>query len=436
MPPQTSTAKPLRDKRSVALRIISEQAAVPLDQLARFLQSDLRAAERLIEQLRTDRCAKTEVFFDNDSPWIWLTRKGALAAGTGLAHRAYPPYHATLDHRRAVNEVRLHLKEREPRGRWVSETQLQGRRPPGAQIPDALFEVAGECHAIEVELSVKCNRDYHQILTHNCARYDAVIYFCAPATAPKLRRLKEAGTWPNLIVRDLPGSYKSPVRPRKREAKRKPSAEELPILELISEQGAIRTDQLGRFLAVDPDRTQQIVEALVDADLAYRQRCLAGEPEWIILTWIGNRLADTPVEFFRPGAGGVKHWHALNELRLYFAARAPEARWVSRRLLHKRDGRTAKVPGAEVSIDGQRFAINFRLTGTNAATLVPRTDLQNDAYDAVIFFCATKRARLYMERLQDQHRWSKVVIRDMPKPGMYASRPSAAELLVESLLDA
>jgi hypothetical protein len=37
-----------------------------------------------------------------------------------------------------------------------------------------------------------------------------------------------------------------------------------------------------------------------------------------------------------------------------------------------------------------------------------------------------------MERLQDKQRWSKVVIRDMPKPENFTRRPSEAEQLVES----
>jgi hypothetical protein len=436
MQTQTTPTDVPKLRRSAALRVISEQAAVPLDQLARFLHTDLSDAEHLVEQLRDERCAKTEVFFDNDSPWVWLTRKGASAAGTGLAHRTYPPYHATLNHRRAVNQVRLHLEEREPDGRWISETQLGARRPPGAQIPDALFEVAGERHAIEVELSVKTKRHYRQLLADNCARYHAVIYFCAPAPGRQLRRLQGESNWPNLIVRDLPGSCGAPGRSRRREARREPSADELPTLRLIAEQGAIRIDQLARFLDTDPDQSEQVVDALVDANFASRQRCLAGEPDWISLTWVGNRLANTPLDFFRAGSGGVKQWHALNELRLYFAARAPEARWVSRRLLLSEYGKGTRVPGAEVRFDGKCFAINFRLTASNAATIVPRTDLQNDAYDAVVFFCMTPRSRLFMDRLQDQHRWSKVVIREMPKPGAYAPERRPAEVLVDSLLGA
>jgi len=435
MQTQTSTATSSEAQRRTALRAISEQSALPLDQLARFLSSDIFEAEQLVEQLKEDRLAKARAFYVNDSPWVWLTREGASLSGTGLSHQPRGPYHVTLKHRRAVNQVRLHLEQREPQGRWVSETQLQGRKPLGAQIPDGLFEVNGERHAIEVELSAKSKRHYRQLLTDNCARYDAVVYFCAAVTGRLLRRLKAEGTWPNLIVRDLPpGSFSEPKRRPRLEAKRQPTAEELPILRLISEQGAIRIDQLGRFLGASPQQVERIAAELVDANYVSRQLCLVGEPDWIILTWVGNRLAGTSLSLFRAPGGAIKRWHALNELRLYVAARTPQAQWISRRRLARQYGRTAKLPGAEVRFDGRRYALNVRLAGTNPRTLAPRIDLQNDAYDAVVIFCATLPTRVSMERLQEQQRWSKVVIRDMPCA--YATQPRPVEQLVDSLLGA
>jgi hypothetical protein len=419
--------------RANALRFISEQAAVPIDQLARFIKATLPATASLVEELAAERCVRTEIYFDGDLPWVWLTRKGASAAQTGHSYRVYPPYHATLRHRREINEVRLHLEKLEPKGRWTSETAIQGRRPKGARIPDGLFEVGGERHAIEVELSPKTKRQYRILLAENSARYDAVVYFCAPQTGRKLRRLKETENWPKLIVRDLPGYAPRVDRRPRREAKRDPEPEEIGILRLIAEQGTIRIDQLARFLDCGSE-IAQIIETLSRANYLTRERCLAGEPDWIALTWVGNRLSGTSLECFKPGIGGVHQRHALNELRLYLAARSPDARWISRRVLQKTHGKYAKVPHAEVRLGGNRYAINVRLTASNAPTLVPRTDLQNDAYDAVAFFCVVPRARLFMERLQETHRWSKVVIRDMPKLDSYRSAPREAEQLVSALL--
>jgi hypothetical protein len=108
--------------------------------------------------------------------------------------------------------------------------------------------------------------------------------------------------------------------------------------------------------------------------------------------------------------------------------------WISRRLLTMAKGRFKSVPGAEVFLDGKHYAINVRLTPNNGATLVPRTDLQNDSYDAVIFFCATPRARLYMERLLEQNGWSKVVVRDLPRPDSIRIQQRPVNDLVDTLL--
>lgn len=105
-------------------------------------------------------------------------------------------------------------------------------------------------------------------------------------------------------------------------------------------------------------------------------------------------------------------------------------------MLRQAHGPTAKIPGAEVRLDGHRYAINVRLTALGSVTLEPRIDLHNATYDAVLFFCSNRNARQFMERLQDKHRWSNVVIREMPTPEPFPRQPPRpAELLVSNLLD-
>jgi hypothetical protein len=103
-------------------------------------------------------------------------------------------------------------------------------------------------------------------------------------------------------------------------------------------------------------------------------------------------------------------------------------------MLVKAHGNCGSDPGAEVKFGGHRFAINFRAFGSNATTIIPRTNLQNSRYDAVIFFCGTPPARRYLEHLQEEHRWANVSIRDMPKPDPVQAERRPAELLVRSLL--
>jgi DNA-binding Lrp family transcriptional regulator len=427
-----SADKPNATERT-ALRLISEQTTIPLDQLARFLECSPTETANLIEGLAAKRWAHSKVFRAGDTRWVWLTEKGSTLSGTGLAHRRIPPNHAYLNHFRAINEVRLHLARLEPAGRWVCETRIHGRRPRGDRVPDAIFEVGGERHAIEVELSCKAKKSYRRILAENSARYDAVIYFASSEPADTLRRLREREEWPKLIVRDMP-NHKPAEKPPRGEALRNPAEGEAEILHLISEQGAIRIDQLGRFLAREPEETQQLVERLCAAGFATRMRFLTGEPEWVCLTWIGNRLSGSPLTWFRPGAGAVDKWRLLNELRIYLADAEPRARWIGKRSLVKERGRRANLPHAELHLDSKRLALNIRLTPSKHDAFIRRTDIQNAAYDAVVFFSPTRRVRQFMERLQEEHRWSKLVIRDAPQPGSLPVAPTPAEKLVDSVL--
>jgi hypothetical protein len=249
-----------------------------------------------------------------------------------------------------------------------------------------------------------------------------------------LRRQKATGAWPKLIVRELPEPLKRPGRRARRDPKRNPTGEELRALQLVSEQGTVRIDQLGRYLSLDGEDVNELVSDLVDANFADVESGLRGEPGWVALSFIGNRFSGTPLSWFRPGLGGLKERWALNELRLFFEARVPSAKWTSRRLLMKELGISAAVPHALVEYEGKRFAVNFRLNAQNGATLIPRTDRQNRDFDALLFFCATPRVRAFMERLQENYRWSNLVIRDMPKPEHFTRRPSEAELLVTAML--
>lgn len=185
-----------------ALRLLSEQAAIPLDQLARFLGGSLADAVALVQGLDAAGCIENRRFLVRDHPWFWPSRRGARLAGTGFPYKA--PDVASLAHRRAINEIRLHLADRAPQGRWLCERTVYRRRDPNGHLPDAVLEIDGERHAIEAELSHKGNREIRQIVAQHSDRYDAVLYFCAPKTYRLLKRVQAEGRWPKLIVRRLP----------------------------------------------------------------------------------------------------------------------------------------------------------------------------------------------------------------------------------------
>lgn len=185
-----------------ALRLLSEQGAIPLDQLSRLLGLSLPEAVAVLQRLDAAGLIEHRRFLVRDHPWFWPSRRGARHAGTGFHYQR--PDVAMLAHRRAVNEVRLHLAERAPLGRWCCERAVFRRREPDDHLPDALFEIDGERHGIEVELSRKRDREIRQIVTTHGNRYDAVVYFCGPRTYRMMRRLAGEGCWPKLIVRRVP----------------------------------------------------------------------------------------------------------------------------------------------------------------------------------------------------------------------------------------
>lgn len=190
------------DRVKLALRLLSEQVAIPLDQLARLLGVSLEEAVRLVQGLEADGCLEHRRFLVRDWPWFWLSSRGAGRAGTGFPYRI--PDVSSLAHRRALNEIRLYLAERAPEGHWVCERTVYRRCDPNQHLPDALFEIGGERHAIEAELSHKNNREIREILAELSDRYDAVLYFCGPRTLRMMKRLSSEGRWPKLVVRRLP----------------------------------------------------------------------------------------------------------------------------------------------------------------------------------------------------------------------------------------
>ena len=106
---------------------------------------------------------------------------------------------------------------------------------------------------------------------------------------------------------------------------------------------------------------------------------------------------------------------AVNEIRLHIAARAPEARWVSRRALVRDLGRKGHLPNAMVEIHSERHAICAMLNQDDGNVVRSRVETHMARYDAVIAF-AKPQPRKQLERLAGEHHWPKLVIRELPEP--------------------
>lgn len=401
-----------------SLRVIAECVTVPVDQLARFLARDLCSVRSLVVSLEAKGCLYQRQFLPGDQPWVWLTSAGSRLSGTGFGRRHETPSVRALRHRRAIHEVRLFLEKQAPRGRWVPERQLFRMRERECELPDGLFEVEGERHAVEVELTRKSNQKLRRIAGENVRRYDALIYFCTRTTRAQLDQLKAETGWANLIVRDLPGQGPKVVR-KPRSIYREPEDWEISVLRFIFEQRALSVDQLSRLPMQIPVTAEAMVERFRREGFVRSGHLTVGEPEWVWVVGRGARVSGLERSGATgPSIGDLPWLRALTDLRLQAEARSPKAGWTSRRMLLRDQGGIARVPDAVIETGSERHALNVRLTRPQSGTRLPsKIDLLSRNHDAVIYLCGDERVRAYMERLQERHQWSKLVIRDLQSGG-------------------
>ncbi|HEX3734399.1 MAG TPA: hypothetical protein VHU86_04520 [Solirubrobacterales bacterium] len=431
--PSRSHGREPTPRELAVLALISEQVAIPLDQLARFLAVDRHEADRLVAGLRSAGWVVERRFFSADQPWVWLSRRGARLSGTGFDQLAQSA--RLLTHRRAVNEIRLHLGERAPEGRWICEREAGRLVERDIPVPDGVLEIDGERHAIEVELSRKSRPALATVLHSHSARYDAVVYFCGPQTRSLLEQMRASRRWPKLVVRAVPRMQEllqtrtrgfgvpvrgtQPVKPapgRRRRRKRRAPLEpwERRILALVAGQGAIPLDQLARFLDCDDAAVRQTVHHFTGVWLARRASLLADEPDWVWLTERGNRLSEAGFKNYLPSPGALARLRAIGEARLLVERGAPSARWIGWRTLRRELSGSGQIPDAVVEIGDERHAIEVELSKKPKPTAARMIADRSARYDAVVCFC-TPRTRRFYERLAAEEHLPKLLIRSLPQ---------------------
>jgi hypothetical protein len=238
----------LAGQDSSGLAFVAEMYGVQLDQLASLLVLTSRQARSLAGSWVSRRLAETGVLGPGP-PWVWLTRTGLQSCG--LRYTAAPPALPRLAHLRATAAVRLTLEATpgyaEAEAHWRSERRLRsrlgGRLGAREHLPDAEVHWpetgqkqappwAGECWAIEVELTPKTVRRTTAIMRELLARtgdygcpaaearepgapprHDRAVYLCSPAAAGTVRRARDAlGLLAARIeIRDLPSAAYFPA---------------------------------------------------------------------------------------------------------------------------------------------------------------------------------------------------------------------------------
>lgn len=428
------------------LRFVSEQNAVTLDQLGRFFGVYVSDMARFVEEMRQQGWLEARLLIKGDLPWVWLRGKGARLSGTGFS--AVKPSLGTVGHWHAITEARLYLKEHAPDGVWICERKLRRKRYRGkgrarrkakvkpanrAHIPDALFKVDGEVHAIEAELSRKEPAALEKILTQHSARYDAVVYFCAPVTYTDFKKRKLEERYPRLFVCCLVENLRKLTKEEFRDpedvrngglgAQRDPEVWEVAVLDLLAEQGAIPDDQLARFLKCRQARAKAIAEHLLEAGFVKRAQ---PEEEGAAWNWLGTRAAKfvtLDVGMQNPTMAGLPRLRAWNEVRLQILERTKgTVKWTSGRVLRRERGKEGSLPDAvavEEPASGtsqprQSYAIDVRLNLLNdMEKLFCRYQARAAEHDWVVWYCAPK-ARRTARRLADEFDCPKLVVRTIP----------------------
>jgi hypothetical protein len=185
------------------LRLIAEQAAIPFDQLARFIGCGEEQAARVARHLTKAGLTDYGRSLTAEPHWIWLTWRGARHSGIGFPAGA--PRVGAMARMRAVNEVRLHIAARAPEARWVCGRTILREQGKRGRRPSAVVEHGEERHAIVVKHGLPHEREREiRVIEAHVARYDAVVYFANPRPLALLKRLHDEYQWPKLVLREIP----------------------------------------------------------------------------------------------------------------------------------------------------------------------------------------------------------------------------------------
>ena len=218
----------MSERDITGLLFAAEMYGVQLDQLAACLGISETGARAIAARWRQQGYAESARLGPGRA-WVWLTRAGLAACG--LPYQPVAPALSRLAHLRAVTAVRLALESTggyaSAGAYWRSERRLRaraGRRVPVREhLPDgevhwpdagprpASVGWAGECWAIEAELTRKTIRRTAAIMTeiltrtgdYGCPaaevrvpgqppRHARVLYVCSAAARPVALRARDA----------------------------------------------------------------------------------------------------------------------------------------------------------------------------------------------------------------------------------------------------
>lgn len=414
-PPGRKKRKP-DEVETELLRVLCEQNAMKLEQLARFFGVDRPEMEMLVAEYVELGWVFVERFITGDDIWVWCTGRGDKLAD--LHFKTRPPHYRSLIHWSAITEARMFversLEEKGQSFEWRCERQLRreqkrGYLPDGAvlvEVVDSDGSVRTERHAIEAELSLKQGHELHDKFKVYEGEFDWVTYFAPIYISRKIDQLRaerseEGEPYPRLLVHEIPtfnrslnrADWRVPGDPRrkrgqKRISKSKLDAGDLETLDFIAEQGLLPMDQLTRLRRVSETEAEEAITRLVMLGLVERAKPLVKEPNWVWLTRAGARLCSWDVKSNVPRLGGLEFARAATEIRLHITSGKTAVRWTSGRVLDRK-GFRGIAPCGVVEVGGQTHAVDLFLFGSERVRLEERLARRlNEGYDAAVWFYA------------------------------------------------
>jgi hypothetical protein len=196
----------LSQRDGVLLRLIAEQYAISVDQLARVIGRSHRTGRWLRDRWRHAGWVESRQLTSGGPSFIWLTRHGTRIAQS--PYRTWQPHAGLIGHIEAVTELRLLLDRHMRLGAWRCERSLakehRSRSQSRPHLPDAVLRRNQETIALEVELTLKSRARLGEIVAELAEQYAQVWYFAAAALLRTLSEIAAEVPYENVRVYSYP----------------------------------------------------------------------------------------------------------------------------------------------------------------------------------------------------------------------------------------
>jgi|GEM_PF-6712115 len=395
--------------QSSVLRLLSEQVAMPTDQVAMFLAVDVAAAKQLVGTCESHGWVHGGDFAGERDMWWWLRAGGVPWAGTGFGYEL--PASTSLEHHRGVNEARFQLECAFPDGEWLCERGIR-RRNVAKPIPDGVFRIGNAEWAIEVELTAKNAKRIRAKVDALLHAYEKIHFYCSQTTIRQLERVQAACGENRLVVaRSSVGSHRfGGLNASGRiEGNYEPTVREAEALRLISEEGSVSPAHLGLLMDFDASTGPGLIEDLLDARALRTGYGNGIDDGWVWCNYRGERVANLGLYPLRGDlrASRFMERDAVTSLRLRLRDRLPAGNWVSRRVLHRGNTRKAGLPVGLVDIEGQRRAVELMTGRWCRERIVKRIETHRHRYSGAIVACS-HHLYPFMRALTTEQKWTDV----------------------------